>query len=145
MSRLTRRDVLVIGAGAVASGLTCGAMPVQAAGEAAGHGLSAFGDLKYSAGFRHLDYVNPDAPKGGAFNQLAGAGTATFNSLNGFILKGDPVKMLTTIYQVSQIINSILDLKELLNKVMDQATDLVGAERGLIFLYRSESDEMEMV
>ncbi len=60
-------------------------------------------------------------------------------------VKGDPVKMLTTIYQITQIINSILDLKELLNKVMDLAIDLVGAERGLIFLYRSESDEMEMV
>ncbi len=59
--------------------------------------------------------------------------------------KGDPVKMLTTIYQITQIINSILDLKELLNKVMDLAIDLVGAERGLIFLYRSETDEMEMV
>src|SRR5207247_2507139 len=54
-------------------------------------------------------------------------------------------KMLTTIYQITQIINSILDLKELLNKVMDLAIDLVGAERGLIFLYRSETDEMEMV
>ncbi|OLD63152.1 MAG: hypothetical protein AUI47_10280 [Acidobacteria bacterium 13_1_40CM_2_68_5] len=53
--------------------------------------------------------------------------------------------MLTTIYQITQIINSILDLKELLNKVMDLAIGLVGAERGLIFLYRSESDEMEMV
>ena len=59
--------------------------------------------------------------------------------------RGDPVKMLTTIYQITQIINSILDLKELLNKVMDLAIGLVGAERGLIFLYRSESDEMEMV
>ncbi len=59
--------------------------------------------------------------------------------------KDDPVKMLTTIYQITQIINSILDLKELLNKVMDLAIDLVGAERGLIFLYRSETDEMEMV
>ncbi|MBI1951345.1 MAG: tetratricopeptide repeat protein, partial [Acidobacteria bacterium] len=59
--------------------------------------------------------------------------------------KGDPVRMLTTIYQITQIINSILDLKELLNKVMDLAIDLVGAERGLIFLYRSETDEMEMV
>ncbi len=59
--------------------------------------------------------------------------------------KGDPLKMLTTIYQITQIINSILDLKELLNKVMDLAIDLVGAERGLIFLYRSETDEMDMV
>jgi microcin C transport system substrate-binding protein len=30
------------------------------------HGLSLFGDLKYPAGFRQFDYVNPNAPKGGA-------------------------------------------------------------------------------
>jgi ABC-type oligopeptide transport system substrate-binding subunit len=43
------------------------------------------------AGFKHFDYVNPNAPKGGhvgatrAFNQ----NFLTFNSLNIFILKGD--------------------------------------------------------
>ncbi len=59
--------------------------------------------------------------------------------------KDAPVRMLATIYEITQIINSILDLKELLNKVMDLAIDIVGAERGLIFLYRSETDEMDMV
>ena len=54
------------------------------------YGLSSFGDLQYPANFTHLKYVNPAAPKGGTFSQLAGGGTATFNSLNGFILKGDP-------------------------------------------------------
>ena len=29
------------------------------------HGLSLFGDLKYPPGFKHFDYVNPNAPKGG--------------------------------------------------------------------------------
>ena len=28
------------------------------------HGLSAFGELKYPADFKHFDWVNPDAPKG---------------------------------------------------------------------------------
>jgi Nif-specific regulatory protein len=56
-----------------------------------------------------------------------------------------PLKMLTTIYEITQIVNSILDLKELLNKVMDLAIEMVGAERGLVFLYRSETDEMEVV
>ena len=27
------------------------------------HGVSSFGDLKYSAGFRYFEYVNADAPK----------------------------------------------------------------------------------
>ena len=30
------------------------------------HGLSLFGELKYPAGFKQFDYVNPNAPKGGA-------------------------------------------------------------------------------
>lgn len=54
------------------------------------HGLSAFGYLGLPANFAHLPYVNPRAPKGGAFVQVAGAGTVTFNSLQAFILKGDP-------------------------------------------------------
>ncbi len=29
------------------------------------HGVSFFGDFKYPPGFKHFDYVNPDAPKGG--------------------------------------------------------------------------------
>ncbi len=84
----TRRTVLAA-AGALA------AMPhvlrsARAAEETVRHGQSAFGDLKYAADFHHFDFVDPDAPKGGVFNQLAGAGTATFNTLNAFILKGDP-------------------------------------------------------
>ena len=53
------------------------------------HGLSAFGELKYPADFPHFDYVNVDAPKGGLFSQLVGAGGSTFNSLNAYIVKGD--------------------------------------------------------
>ena len=87
MKRLSRRDVLIAGAGAIATG------PIAfraLARDVEGHGLSAFGDLAYPADFKHLKYVNPTAPKGGTFSQLAGTGTNTFNSFNGFVLKGDP-------------------------------------------------------
>ena len=90
MNGPTRRDVLVIGVGAAVSGAIGTVAPAQGADEIERHGISAFGDLKYPADFRHFDYADPNAPKGGTFNQLAGAGTATFNSFNGFILKGDP-------------------------------------------------------
>jgi len=86
----SRRDILILGAGAVAVSSTAFSATAQAADEATHHGLSAFGDLGYPADFKHLKYVNPSAPKGGNFSQLAGGGTATFNSFNGFILKGDP-------------------------------------------------------
>ena len=50
------------------------------------HGISVFGDLKYPAGFKHLEYVNPEAPKGGEI-RLSYVGS--FDNLNPFILKGE--------------------------------------------------------
>src|SRR5580704_4198080 len=50
------------------------------------YGFSLYGDpLKYPADFKHFDYVNPDAPKGGTvrFGDIG-----TFDNLNPFILKG---------------------------------------------------------
>jgi len=38
------------------------------------HGLSLFDSLKYPPGFKHFDYVNPAAPKGGVI-RLTGSGT----------------------------------------------------------------------
>jgi len=49
------------------------------------HGIAMHGAPKYAAGFAHLDYVNPAAPKGG---ELRRALTGTFDSLNPFIIKG---------------------------------------------------------
>lgn len=49
------------------------------------HGISKFGNLKYPADFQHLDYVNPDAPKGG---EIALWGFGTFDSMNPFTRKG---------------------------------------------------------
>ncbi len=113
MSRLSRRDVLIVGAGAVASGVTGRGAMAQA--DAERHGLSAFGDLAYPAEFPHFKYVNPAAPKGGTFIQLAGAGTATFNSLNGFILKGDPA----------------IDMELVFASLMARASDEADAVYGL--------------
>ena len=76
------------------SGFSAFAAASEAAAETETHGLSGFGDLKYPADFRQLDYVNPQAPRDGLFSYVAGAkaynqSAQTFNSLNGFILKGD--------------------------------------------------------
>ena len=54
------------------------------------HGVSAFGELKYPADFPHFDYVNPDAPKGGAYTGRSTFAARTFDSLNPYILKGEP-------------------------------------------------------
>jgi microcin C transport system substrate-binding protein len=86
----TRREVgrLAAGAGAIAAlpvALTPGL--TRGAGTVVSHGVSAFGDLKYPAGFDGFDYVDPDAPVGGTFS--TGIGGITFDSLNQFILKGN--------------------------------------------------------
>jgi Nif-specific regulatory protein len=56
-----------------------------------------------------------------------------------------PVNRLTTIYKITQMVNSTLVLEQVLDKVMDLAIEIVRAERGLVFLYRSETDEMNLV
>jgi microcin C transport system substrate-binding protein len=96
LTSVTRRRVLVLGGSAMAAAWT---HPVWAAGEGIdaapdAHGMSAFGDLKYPAGFSNFDYVNVAAPKGGVFSTIPSARSyntsfQTFNSLNSFILKGD--------------------------------------------------------
>jgi microcin C transport system substrate-binding protein len=95
-ARLSRRRVLVLSAGAVvAPALLRGpGAPALAADETEMQGMSGFGDLKYPADFKHFDYVNPNAPKGGVFSFVAGVreynqNFLTFNSLNSYILKGD--------------------------------------------------------
>ena len=88
---VTRRDTLALGAGALAAAIVS---PAAADDGPERHGMSAFGDLKYPAGFKQFDYVNADAPKGGIFSQVGSnrvfnQNFLTFNSLNIFILKGD--------------------------------------------------------
>ena len=93
MNVLSRRDVLIIGAGAAASSAVGHSALAQSA-EAERHGISAFGDLKYPADFPHFAYVDPRAPKGGTFSQTGATrqynqAFLTFNSLNSYILKGE--------------------------------------------------------
>ncbi len=49
------------------------------------HGISTFGDLKYAEDFEHLEYVNPDAPRGGEISIWA---PGTFDSMNPYTRKG---------------------------------------------------------
>lgn len=48
-------------------------------------GIAMHGEPKYAGDFRHFDYVNPDAPKGGSV-RLAARGT--YDSFNPFIVRG---------------------------------------------------------
>lgn len=60
------------------------------------HALTLYDEPpKYPASFKHFDFVNPDAPKGGTFRQSSFGG---FDSLNPFINKGVPAENIGSIY-----------------------------------------------
>ena len=59
------------------------------------HGIAMHGDLKYGPDFKHFDYVNPDAPKGGNIRLGAIGG---FDSLNPFIIKGNSAGGASFVY-----------------------------------------------
>ncbi|MGB7205732.1 MAG: ABC transporter substrate-binding protein, partial [Anderseniella sp.] len=77
------------------------------------HGLSLFGSLKYPAGFKNFDYVNPQAPKAGRVRLHS---TGTFDSLNPFTFKGNATSA------VSQTFDTL----------MTSSLDEPGSEYGLI-------------
>ncbi|HEY0851955.1 MAG TPA: extracellular solute-binding protein [Bradyrhizobium sp.] len=62
------------------------------------HALSLFGDIKYPAGFKQFDYVNPDAPKGGMARLIS---LGTYDNFNIAVagIKGNIAAAATQIYE----------------------------------------------
>ncbi|MCK9798009.1 extracellular solute-binding protein [Pseudomonas sp. MAFF 302030] len=84
------RNLLLRTSGLLLMGVACIA---QAAPQ---HALTLYSEPpKYPANFKHFDFVNPDAPKGGTFRE---AGFGGFDSLNPFINKGVPADNISLIY-----------------------------------------------
>ena len=71
-------------AAAIAATIGIGLVPQLAHAEPA-HGIAMIGDPALPAGFDHLPYANPDAPKGG---KLTVGVVGTFDSLNPMIVQG---------------------------------------------------------
>lgn len=59
------------------------------------NGIALYGEPKYGPDFKHFDYVNPNAPKGGKVTLQA---IGSFDTLNPFTLKGVPAAGATMIY-----------------------------------------------
>ena len=116
--RLLLRSAAIVTAAAAIGRAATIARPAlaQGAGQKSWrHGLSLFGDLKYPAGFRHFDYVNPRAPKAGAARQIA---FGTFDNFNLVVagVKGSVAAGLDQIYDT----------------LMAPALDEVSTEYGLL-------------
>jgi len=79
------------------------------------HALSLFGDVKYPAGFKNFEYVNPNAPQGGSVRQIA---FGTFDNFNTV---------------VSGVKGNIANGTELFTEtLMTPALDEVSTEYGLL-------------
>ena len=95
---MTRPDTraLTLGLG-LATGALLALAPLAAKADTTiSHGYSNFGELKYGPDFKHLDYVNPEAPKGGEISIWA---QGTFDSFNQFTRKGTTASMATIGYE----------------------------------------------
>jgi microcin C transport system substrate-binding protein len=92
MIRMTRRTFLRGAGSAITGGSFAGSAGIPAPARAEDrfwrHGIALFDDLKYPAEFVDFDYVNPQAPKGGAVRQGA---SGTYDNFNVVVagLKGD--------------------------------------------------------
>lgn len=77
------------------------------------HGISTFGELKYPADFKHLDYVNADAPKGGEISTWT---SGTFDSMNPYTRKGRAGALSSVFFE----------------SLLTQTSDEIGASYGLL-------------
>jgi len=60
------------------------------------HGIAMHGSPKYKPNFKHFDYVNPMAPKGGT---LVLSRVGSFDSVHPFIIKGVPAQGSGLVYE----------------------------------------------
>ena len=86
-----------------AAGLAAAAMLAMAPtlraqeGVITSHAITTFGDdPKYPIDYKHLDYVNPDAPKGG---EISEATFGTFDSFNPYTQKGRAAALSSIAYE----------------------------------------------
>ncbi|EEE38963.1 extracellular solute-binding protein, family 5 [Rhodobacteraceae bacterium KLH11] len=98
------------------------------------HGLSVFGDLKYGPDFKHFDYVNPDAPKGGEISTWA---FGTFDSLTPFILKGNPGALSTVFYD--SLMSGGLDEPDAMYGLVAHSVEYPESREWVIFDMRPEA------
>ncbi len=114
----------------------CGAAGEAGASERR-HGLSAFGDLKYPADFKHFDYVNPDAPKGGRLATMPTSSINTFNEFNEYILRGDPAEGLGLLFDSLMV--RAQDEPDAVYGLIAESAELADDKMSVTFYLRPEA------
>ena len=63
------------------------------------YAIAQYGEPKYPADFKHFDYVNPDAPRGGTLVLANPDRLTSFDKFNPFTLRGNPAPGLGTLFE----------------------------------------------
>ncbi|PZF78703.1 ABC transporter substrate-binding protein [Aestuariivirga litoralis] len=119
---------------AAAIALCLGAVAAQAE---ARHGISTFGDLKYPPDFKHFDYVNPAAPKGGRIATIGTAAMDTFDSFNAYILKGDAAQGLDLLFDSLMV--RAMDEPDAMYGLVASDADIAQDRKSVTFNLRPEA------
>ncbi|KVL36692.1 peptide ABC transporter substrate-binding protein [Burkholderia territorii] len=86
-----------------AAGRTAAAWAIQAVLAAtaahAAHAIAQYGEPKYPPGFKHFDYVNPDAPKGGTLVLANPNRLTSFDKFNPFTMRGNPAPGIDMLFE----------------------------------------------
>ena len=101
------------------------------------HGLSTFGDLKYPSDFKNFEYVNPDALKGGRLSTIGTGALTTFDSFNGFILKGDIAQGLSSTFDT--LMERAADEPDSMYGLVAKSADLASDRMSIVFNLRPEA------
>ncbi|HEY6630322.1 MAG TPA: extracellular solute-binding protein, partial [Rhizobiaceae bacterium] len=142
MGGLSRREFLVLAAGAAATPLLSGRAFADSATDMPLHGLSAFGELKYPADFTHFGYLNPDAPKGGVINFSPpnwqyNQNVTTFNTLNSFTPGGDAPPRMEICYDT--LMARALDEPDALYGLLAETVTISADRNTFTFALRPEA------
>lgn len=101
------------------------------------HGLSPFGELKYGPDFKHFDYVNPSAPKGGSLSMIGPSRLKSFNSFNDFILKGDAAQGLSSLFDT--LMEGAGDEPGSIYGLVAQSAEVADDKKSVTFFMRPEA------
>ena len=107
---------------------------IAAAYAATTPGMSLFGDLKYGPDFKHFDYVNPDAPKGGTMRRSA---IGTFDTLNPLVVKGIPAAGVGAIFDTLAVASEDEPASEY--GLVAEKIDLASDKLSVLYTIRKEA------
>jgi microcin C transport system substrate-binding protein len=105
-----------------------------AGGATESYGLSTFGDLAEKPDFKAFAYVDPAAAKGGTISQEM---FGTFNSLNAYILRGDPASGMDFVFD--SLMKNSLDEQDALYGLVAHKVQVSADKLTYRFFLRKEA------